>query len=373
MKRENSNSNNRHKKARLKPLSEFSLSDVEAIRLLLRGGSIVDWHRLDFQNIEEVNKFLYVNLLDVNDPVDRYRLDYLFHSAMEYLGETYGYRFPQKIANAKNIQTLFLFASSKKKDRTQVLSCSILKLMHTIQHIEAREILFNTRVSTQEVAQAAQERISRLIDKIQRDTDVIVEFSGGQKTRSSIVTKLLSKKENVATIIFDRIRFRLVVRRRRDILPLLNYMITNLLPFNYVVPLESHNTLIPFSRLIERNRYLSRYRDKLQLDIDIEAEEAKESNINIFSGKTFRTINFVSDLPLRVDKIVPDIDPDLVRRLGRIIFANVEFQIVDYQTHLNNERGENSHVRYKARQLAMVQDRLRRGLLKKREEKDVIL
>lgn len=349
----------------LKPLSEFNLGDVEAIRLLLRGGSVVDWHRLNFSSEEEVNKFLSVNLFDINDAADCFRLDYLFNSATDYLGETFGYRFPPAIAQRRKIQDLFLFASSLKKDRTQVLACAILKVMHTLQHIEAREILFNARVSTHEIAAAAEERVSKLIEGIMSGTDVIVEFTGGQKARTSIVTKLLSKKESVASVIFDRVRFRIVAKKRREILPLLNFLLTNLLPFNYIIPLESQNTLIPFSRLIERNRFLSTYRDKLQIDIDIEKEEAAEKNANIFSGKTYRTINFVSDLPLRIDQIVPDIDPDLIRRLGRIIFANVEFQIVDYHTYMNNEKGENSHTRYKTRQLSMVQDRLRRGMLRK--------
>ena len=349
----------------IKPLSDFTLGDVEAVRLLLRGGSVIDWHRLEFHTEEEVNNFLMTNMMDVRDPVDVKRMNYLFNASINYLAQTFAYRFPQKITGISKIQELFLLASNPKKDRTQVLACSLLKIMHTIQHIEAREILFNVRISTHEIATVAERRVSELINRIMSETDIIVEFVGGQKTRSSIVTKLLSKKESVASVIFDRIRFRIVTRKRSDILPLLNYLLTNLLPFNYIVPLESQNTLIPFSRLIERNRYLSRYRERLQLDIDIEKEEAAERNRNIFSGRTYRTINFVSDIPLRVNELAPNIDPELTARLGRLVFANIEFQIVDYQAHLNNERGENSHDRYKARQLTLVQDRLRRGLLRK--------
>ena len=35
---------------RLKTLDEFTLADLEAVRLLLRGDSVIDWHRLNFED-----------------------------------------------------------------------------------------------------------------------------------------------------------------------------------------------------------------------------------------------------------------------------------------------------------------------------------
>ena len=34
----------------LRSLSDFTLADLEGIRVLLRGGSVVDWHRFNFAN-----------------------------------------------------------------------------------------------------------------------------------------------------------------------------------------------------------------------------------------------------------------------------------------------------------------------------------
>ena len=38
----------------LKSLEDFSLADLEAVRLILRGDSVIDWRRLDFKTHEQV-------------------------------------------------------------------------------------------------------------------------------------------------------------------------------------------------------------------------------------------------------------------------------------------------------------------------------
>jgi len=46
---------------------DFSLADVTGIRNLLRGGSVIDWHRLYFVDRDEVDRFLRVNEFDPRD------------------------------------------------------------------------------------------------------------------------------------------------------------------------------------------------------------------------------------------------------------------------------------------------------------------
>jgi hypothetical protein len=43
---------------RLKRLEEFTLADLEAVRLILRGDSVIDWHRLNLASEDEVRDFL---------------------------------------------------------------------------------------------------------------------------------------------------------------------------------------------------------------------------------------------------------------------------------------------------------------------------
>ena len=52
----------------------------------------------------------------------------------------------------------------------------------------------------------------------------------------------------------------------------------------------------------------------------------------------------------------------------QIAFEPVEFQLVDRETAEENERGENSHERYKHRQRLQVLRRLSRGLVVPRKD-----
>ena len=42
----------------LRPLERLGVGELEALRLLLRGGSVIDWRRLEFRTGEEVTRFL---------------------------------------------------------------------------------------------------------------------------------------------------------------------------------------------------------------------------------------------------------------------------------------------------------------------------
>ena len=41
-------------------MNDIGLSDLEAVRLILSGNSVIDWDRANFRTLEEVNQFLKV-------------------------------------------------------------------------------------------------------------------------------------------------------------------------------------------------------------------------------------------------------------------------------------------------------------------------
>ena len=105
--------------------NDIGLSDLEAIRLILSGDSIVDWNRANFRNNEEVDRFLHLHLIDLNIPVDRKRLYHLHQKSMEYLEEHLKIRFPLDLRKPKDIRDIFLKASYDKGfDRRKILSSS---------------------------------------------------------------------------------------------------------------------------------------------------------------------------------------------------------------------------------------------------------
>lgn len=345
------------------PLTRFDLHDIESVRLLLRGSSIVDWVSLHFAVDEDIDAFLRVNGFDPSEPKDQMRLLVLKRRAAVYLEEHLKYRVPEAIREAPDVQWLFRAASNREGRRAhRFYACITLKVMHIIHHSDAHELLSMIQVSQAELAVLQHAKIERAVRGFLERNFPIEEFSGNLKTPYSIFSKLLAKKDTQSALIFDKLRFRFVMERLEDIPPLLLALSRELLPFNYVVPGQSHNSLVDLYRMLVRAGNVNVLREKdavLNMNEPLTADVTGERR-NEFSGPDYRVVNFVSDVPLRVDRVL-SLSENQTRELGPIVFGSVEFQIVDIRTAQANEVGENRHALYKARQRVMVRQRLERG------------
>ncbi|MEZ4237252.1 MAG: TIGR04552 family protein [Myxococcota bacterium] len=330
-----------------------SLQDVASIRLLLSGTSVVDWQRLAFRSLDEVDAFLASHLLDARDPEDAERLRYVFNEAVSYLEEQLHLKFPAELRNPGDVRHVFLWASQWGGfRRTQILSCVVLKLMHIIHHMEAADLRFRTAFAEEQLIAIAHRRILGQVRSLQESGVPIVAFYGSRKSRSSIITKLIAKREAVAATVFDKLRFRVVVPRHADLAPTLACFCRELFPFNYVVPGQSHNNLLDPDRLDDYLAEADRQADRTDAG-------ASETPKNEFSGASYRAINWIVDYPVRLENnTLPE---RFSFELGRVVYVNAEFQLLDEDTARNNEQGENAHILYKARQHRRVAARLKRG------------
>ena len=336
-------------------LDEFTLADLEMVRNLLRGGSVIDWHRLAFTTPDEVRRFLRVQELDVDDPRSRARVDAIRTKALEFLQRTYDFPAPPEVVQADPVQLLLMASQS---GRRQKAACIVLKVMHVIHHLEGRELLTKLACSDQEIFDLVEGKALRVFDEIRRAGLPVVEFSWGRKQRDAQILKLLAKRETLAASLYDKLRFRLITATQQDITPVLRELCHRLIPFNYVVPGQSLNQVVGFRQLLEHTS-LSRFKNDLQVELD--AAERDVRGDNEFSGPTYRVINFVADLPVRLDRALARGD-GLYEQLGPVVFVLTEFQLIDRATAEDNDRGENSHERYKQRQMQRVFTRLTRGL-----------
>jgi uncharacterized protein (TIGR04552 family) len=337
-------------------LEQATLGDVEAMRLLLRGGSVIDWHRLAFTDAAEVDRFLRLNEFDPDNSDDVERLEELRADAVEYVTRNFSYRIPEDVAHGMPVRDLFLLASSR--GRKQTYGCIVLKVMHVIHHLAGRELLFKLPVSDDEVFGFVEAKVVKVVEEIRAAGYPIVEFAWSRKERDSVVTKLLAKKATIAADVFDKLRFRLITRSLDDLPAVLHEVMHRLIPFNYVIPGQTVNGILPFRRLLEIAPAYARFSDQLQQDLDDEASDGSGSNE--FSGPTYRVINFVADLPVRIDQFLCRV-PGSENELGAVIFVLTEFQVMDAETARANEAGENSHANYKARQHDRVKQRLAHG------------
>ena len=94
------------------------------------------------------------------------------------------------------------------------------------------------------------------------------------------------------------------------------------------------------------------------------------SNVsNVFSSRGYRMLNFVADVPLRLNAALTEVNSPALSN-NFIGFLMVEFQICDEATDRANQEGENSHLAYKARQKKQVLQRLSKGLVIPRRARD---
>ncbi|MBN2358453.1 MAG: TIGR04552 family protein, partial [Deltaproteobacteria bacterium] len=258
---------------------------------------------------------------------------------------------------------LALYASEAMGNRRdRMFSCILLKVMHVIHHISARDLRFVLPISDADVNQMLVHKVEACAERMRRLGFPLLDFVGGQKRRDSVIAKLLVKRDNLAVELYDRVRFRFVVAELDDLVPTLRFLMQEVVPFNYVVPGQTQNDLVEFAALLRSHPIYRAYESKLQLDIGLEEERRRASGPrNEFSGQTYRVVNFVADIPL----VVPDEQLLLARHreeLGRIVFAVAEFQVIDAETARLNDSGDNAHHRYKSRQRARERQRLERGM-----------
>lgn len=339
-------------------IDEFTLQDVEAMRTILRGDSVIDWQRLFLADHAAVDEFLRAQEFLPDQEDDRARMEAIKTEAIEYLRRNFDYPIPRSIA-AQSVQQLLLTASGR--GHKQVCACVILKVMHIIHHLAGRELLYMLPLSDAQVFQLVEEKVYRVIGGMLADGLPVTEFLGGRKNRDSLYTKLLSKTETIAAQIYDKLRFRVVTRTTDDVLPVLNYLSRRLFPYNYVIPSESKNTLIdPREVAAAHPPFAAHLRNPLS-----HGRMAGLSDLvdNKFSARSYRVIHFVVDLPVRLPREVLASAPPAARSLGAVVFVLTEFQLVDQASELSNTTGDASHEQYKERQRAAVRDRLRLGVV----------
>lgn len=340
--------------ARLKRFDEFSLHDVEALRLILAGASVIDWHRLNLAGPEHARRLIENHELSLDDPRDFAFTEHIKREAISYLRRHFSFAIPKPVEES-NIAELLLMASGK--GHRQVCACTILKTIQIINHMAGRELLFRLPVSDRDLFHLVEEKVYRVVGTMLSEGFPITEFIGGRKNLDSTYTKLLSKPEATAAALYDKLRFRIVTKALDDILPVVLYLSDRLFPFNFVVPKQSTNTIFHFKSYCERDPALARYVPKFQGTVDDDLTPGD----NRFSAPTYRVIQFVTDVPVRVPPHLTELAPAGSELLGPLVYMLCEFQVLDAESEAKNETGDASHEAYKQRQREAVFRRLRLG------------
>ncbi len=326
------------------------LADLAALRIVLSGESVVDWPRLWLADRDAVDAFLRLCAFDTDNAVDLGRIRELHRDAIDYIRDVHHVRVPPAVEEPSEIHDVFL-AASRGSGRLRRHACIVLKVMHILHHLAGRELVFNTPLSEAELLDRLSVKVFHVIDRMRASGVGVVEFAAGHKTRTSLVSKLLAKRSTLASQIYDKLRFRVIVRTREDIVTAVLYFVRHLFPFNYVVPEQSQNGIIGAADIARVLELPATFVERFWTEADGSNGHGLASGTNEFSGKTYRSVNFIADIPLRIDDVAPEHAP-------AVAFAQTEIQVVDSETERANSRGENSHALYKRRQRVRVRERL---------------
>jgi len=332
---------------------QYGLQDMEQVRLVLNGQSVVDWRRLALRDLSHVDELLLRVGLDSSQPEDMSRLNRLHEIALDYVIKHLERNLDQSVVQPNDVRELLLMAS--RGGKTQQDACMLLKVMHIIHHTAGRELLYQLPIPISELFYQVERDVFRAVDGMKSFGVNVAEFAGSRKAEHAIITKLLCRRDSLAAQVHDRLRFRIVTEALDDVLAALVYMTRHLLPFNYIVPGESRNDLMDLEATMEGDDGLRPLRELMQTVAD---SDEGGPRINHFSDKAYNDINFVVDMPVRLDDALISGSALPIEKSGRVVFLMVEFQVVDRKTHRRNNQGASRHALYKERQRQRAFDRL---------------
>jgi uncharacterized protein (TIGR04562 family) len=320
-----------------------------------------------------------------------------------------GVRPPDEVMQCQDVRHLLLWASGKNPEERlkRAWACALLRVMHTIAHIEGVTRQTNIDASRAQI-------MARFHAFIRRDEAGAMWLGDGdfrvklervdwkiQKSRNSIILKLLHKRDNVADTIYDYIGVRLVTSRLCDVMLVVKYLRQfYLISFPNCYPSRARNNLIDTQRF---RTQIETLRDMLtagsitsdefeNMVARVTAPSAVREGSNPHSASSYRSIQMTarqlidpSDLQYewltkikaavaggglapKTAEALADV-ADLVAGWSSVktewqgdhrqgAFFPFEVQIMDAESYVESQAGNANHNRYKQSQIRAARKRV---------------
>lgn len=388
----------------------------EVLDIVIRGKSSIDSSQgFSIHTNEDAESFLKSYGYDFHNTIEEAECFGHFHEALSFIRKYFLFpdnqqglklEVPRKILELTNVKDLFLMASfaypTQVKDTQGYYlrnwACSILKVMHTIAHIDQD-------LRTNYFADIQKQILDRFYRQIQRDEHGGMYLGAGvddpdkvmlvafetkpKKSRDSILLKLLHKPENVAEDIFDRVGIRFVTHTPLGALQVIQYLKNKMIvmPPN-IKPSRSRNTLIDLdyfrNQADELNKKLEEKKLEPALYYELMERSAAPPRVdpnNPHTSEFYRSIQFTcrqliklknplfddikelkgfsksKDLTDAVSKVVDRIDMKYLQKEVKFFYP-YEVQVVDIKNHEENEKGRSAHSEYKRSQILTASRRV---------------
>ena len=383
--------------------------------VLIGGMSSIDLPELRIDNWSEATEFIRAYGYDPEDLRDRRLLDATLVESLSFIENQLiqphewekGIRPPNDILFCDDSRHLLIRASGKSpEDRLgRAWACAVLRVMHTVAHIEG----INRSVDMDKARDQIFGRFKAWLSRDKQgclwlgDDSLRVELFDIQwkenKSRQSIILKLLHKRDNVAEAIYDFIGVRLITKRLSDVMLAVNCLRHfNMVVFPNAYPSRVRNNLIDLPRF---RAQINALHDMLmagsispedfqtmvsRLSIPPPAHEGVKSNPH--SSQTYRSIQLTGRQLIKLDHheyewldklkqavSAPDISRNKDHVLNEVanlvenwhsvrgslhlgVFFPFEVQIMDEESYQHAESGEANHDRYKLSQVRAARKRV---------------
>lgn len=348
----------------------------QALKVVCDGVSIIDIPKLEIQSEAEAHQFLLSYGYDLYEPSHQEQVWKLYDEAARFLEGTLSVTLPdclkrrEEVADIRNLLLVASGQSGFPQSKHQSLVCALLRIMHALSHLKndlRLKYLVKIRKQTIGRFEAHLQRKDEsgnesLYLGFERDKIPLLHFEKKEgKNRSSVLLKLLQKRESVAQEIYDHIGVRMVTKSKADAIWAVKYLIDHhLISVANIMSARCRNTLVSleaFKRMIA-GKSLESIEPGLfdGEDSELAARDGLAGAENPFRSSDFHSLQFTCRPLIRIPVV----------RKGGIraeitFFFPIEIQILDEASFLRSQKGDASHVAYKQKQIEAVRERVLKG------------
>lgn len=397
----------------------------EILEIIISGRSVLDsmagLSGFPMKSTDDADRFIACYGFELEDPIQRAELLGNLHEAVNFIRKYFLYPenieglkldIPRKILEITDIRDLLLMANlsfpgqmnDSAGNQLKSWACAVLKVIHALAHLDKdlRSAYFS------EIQKQIFDRYYKLIHRDSAghlwigDTaddplrvNLVTFDTKAEKSRDSIILKLLHKPEITTEEVFDRVGMRFVTHSRLDALRVIKFMKDKmiLMPAN-IKPTRSRNTLFDVSIFKKRHAELMEAsRENMseaqlieQLEKAMHEQAVSPAGENPHTSVFYRSIQFTTRQLIRLKNPIYDdirelknlaksgeldgktkpavdrIDLKFMQREIRFFFP-YEIQVLDAKSAEENESGKSAHHEYKRSQISTAMKRVMGSLM----------
>lgn len=374
----------------------------EVTQVILGGGSPIDLDSLRIHSPGEARHFALNYGYDMDIPVQRAAVMRVYEDAVDFLEavvlEGTSLHVPMEVRDMQDPLELLVWASERPRNLRGRWSCAILRVMHTLFHVDHNvNLRFLPEIQRQVFHRYDQYLVceeGRWLLRGAYEVPLVAVERKENKDRVSMLLKMLHKPENVAETIYDQIGIRFVADDQLGVLMVIRFLLDHhvLMP-THIKPSRSRNLMIDMEALAAWSESAPPFfriqdlgpEERRTLSSTLALKTAPGKEQNPFSSKDYSAIQFTARTLVRLPspatraletlqerlQTMGDTELSDLVRIPELIQDQEEFtfffahevQVMEQSGFQSSRSGPASHTEYKQRQRDAARRRVLQGIL----------